>query len=110
MGFEILDSGICLGRKTWQLLFFLEGAGVDLRRVFFLRIQKNLMSLCIMLLMKHKMFLGVSSFENSAWDIFFVGGGGEGYFLVQGFFWFCWKPKVLWLTFDFYPHSIIPVT
>ena len=34
------------------------------------------MSLCIMLLMKHKMFLGVSSFENSAWDIFFVGGGG----------------------------------
>ena len=27
MGFEILDSGICLGRKTWQLLFFLEGGG-----------------------------------------------------------------------------------
>ena len=38
------------------------------------------------------MFLGISSLENSAWDIFFVGGGGEGYFLVQGFFRFCWKP------------------
>ena len=27
LGFEILDSGICLGKKTWQLLFFLKGAG-----------------------------------------------------------------------------------
>ena len=86
LGFEILDSGICLGRKTWQLLFFLEGGGGWFTSGFFLRIQKNLMSLCIMLLMKHKMFLGVSSFENSAWDIFFVGGGGGGLLFSPGIF------------------------
>ena len=51
-----------------------------------MRIQNNLMSLCIMLLMKHKTFLGVSSLENSAWDIFFVGGGGGGLLFSPGIF------------------------
>ena len=40
----------------------------------FLRIQNNLkLSFCIILLMKQKIFLGVSS---ASWFFFFLGGGG----------------------------------
>ena len=49
-----------------------------------------------MLLMKQKMFLGVSSVFNgkALTDIrhgffFLAGGGGEGFLFVQGFFGFC---------------------
>ena len=48
-----------------------------------------------MLLMKQKMFLGVSSVFNgkALTDIrhgfFFLAGGGEGFLFVQGFFGFC---------------------
>ena len=48
----------------------------------FLRIQNNLkLSFCIILLMKQKIFLGVSS---ASW--FFLGGA---FIFVQGFFGFC---------------------
>ena len=106
-GFEIFDSGNFGLRKFWFTW------------VFFLRIQNNLkLSFCIMLLMKQKMFLGVSSVasEKAFIDIrhgyFF--GRGRGLIFVQGFLGFCKKPY--WFFFggggrvDFCPHSSIPVT
>ena len=74
-GFEIFDSGIFLVRK------------ILIYAAIFLCIQNNLkLSLCIMLLMKQKMFLGVSSVDGekafidilygifSAWGVNFFAG------------------------------------
>ena len=59
-----------------------------------------------MFLMKQKMFLGVSSLENSTWDIFFVGGG---VLFSLGTFSVLLETLGILMAFDFYPHSIIPV-
>ena len=72
-----------------------------------------------MLVMKQKMFLGVSSVvsEKALTNIrhgYFFFGGGRGLIFVQGFLGFCKKPY--WFFFggggrvDFCPHSSIPVT
>ena len=79
--FEIFDSGIIFITKI------LIHVGI------FLRIQNNLkLSFCIKLVMKQKMFLGVSSVvsEKAFIDIRhgIFSGGGELIFL-QGFFAFC---------------------
>ena len=64
----------------------------------FLRIQNNLkLSFCIMLVMKQKIFLGVSSVvsEKALTNIghgYFFFGGGRGLIFVQGFLGFCKKP------------------
>ena len=58
----------------------------------FLRIQNNLkLSFCIMLLMKQKMFLGVSSVDGEKAFIDIRHGifSGGGVIFVQGFFAFC---------------------
>ena len=82
----------------------------------FLRIQNNLkLSFCIKLVMKQKMFLGVSSVvsEKAFIDIrhgIFSGGGVN---FSAGIF--CVLLETLWTFFrggrvDFCPHSSIPVT
>ena len=82
----------------------------------FLRIQNNLkLSFCMMLLMKQKMFLGVSSVvsEKAFIDIrhgIFSGGGVN---FCAGIF--CVLLETQWIFFsggrvDFCPHSSISVT
>ena len=76
----------------------------------FLRIQNNLkLSFCIILLMKQKIFLGVSS---ASW-FFFLGGGGRVNFCA-GIFWVLLETlRIFFLggeRFDFCPHLSIPVT
>ena len=67
--------------------FFLGGGGVLFYVGTFFAYSKKSDVTLHNVIEKQKMFLGVSSLENSAWDIFFLGRGG--YFLVQGFFRFC---------------------
>ena len=70
VGFKIFDSAIFFVRK------------ILIYAAIFLRIQNNLkLSFCIMLLMKQKMFLGVSSVDGEKVFIdirhgIFSGGGG----------------------------------
>ena len=75
----------------------------------FLRIQNNLkLSFCIILLMKQKIFLGVSS---ASW--FFFWGGGARQFLCRDFLGFVRNPTDFFFggeRFDFCPHLSIPVT
>ena len=80
----------------------------------FVRIQNNMkLSFCIMLLMKFLVFrvlLESRRLGNLAWDFFFLGRRGGVNFWSRDFCGFCWKPYGFFLRFDFYPHSIIPVT
>ena len=78
----------------------------------FLCIQNNLkLSLCIMLLMKQKMFLGVSSVdgEKAFIDILYGNFRRGGLIFLQGFF---VKPNGFYSggRVDFCPHSSISVT
>ena len=74
-----------------SIFFFLGGGGGGFFvGAFFWGLKKSDVTLHNVI-EKQKMFLGVSSLENSAWDIFFLGRGG--YFLVQGFFGFVRNPR-----------------
>ena len=81
-GFEILYSGIYLGRKIIVYIYIKYIFGwLNLGRDF-VRIQNNMkLSFCIMLLMKFLVFrvlLESRRLGNLAWDFFFLGRRGGG--------------------------------